>query len=255
MSDRYRDDYATPVHQAIRDSEENYVNETFWRIYPSFLHIRNGDAASLRETLDIQLVQYDFRQRFTRDEKKQLEYMAVSLVNTFMIAGIEGGVYPPEANWIADRALHRLLLSRDPSEVPAIIEDTAFLLCEKVSEAKKKDTGDPHVEKAKQYMLTHISQPITAEDIAAHAGLSRYHLSRLFRRLTGQTMTEYLTGQRVEAAMQLLASGSLEIRQIAALLCFCDQSHFTQVFRKKTGMTPAQYRRRNESGAADPQKT
>jgi AraC-like DNA-binding protein len=64
-----------------------------------------------------------------------------------------------------------------------------------------------------------------------------------------------LTGQRVETAMQLLASGSLEIRQIAALLCFCDQSHFTQVFRKKTGMTPAQYRRRNESGAADPQKT
>lgn len=55
--------------------------------------------------------------------------------------------------------------------------------------------------------------------------------------------------------MQLLASGSLEIRQIATLLCFCDQSHFTQVFRKKTGMTPAQYRRRNESGAADPQKT
>ena len=54
---------------------------------------------------------------------------------------------------------------------------------------------------------------------------------------------EYLTNERIETSRQLLISGTMELQQIAALLHFCDQSHFTQVFRKKTGMTPAQYRK------------
>lgn len=169
--------------------------------------------------------------------------MAVSLINTFMIAAIEGGIYPPEANWIADRGLHRLLLSGNPSEIPPVIEDTAHELCKKVNEAKIKDTGNPHVEKAKHYILTHISQPVTASEVAEHVGLSQYHLSRLFKKLTGQTIMEYLTNERIETSRQLLVSGTMELQQIAALLHFCDQSHFTQVFRKKTGMTPAQYRK------------
>ncbi len=247
MDERYHKALSENIRQTIRDSEENYVNETFWRIYPSFLLVKSGDVEALRESLDIQLDQYDFRHRFTRDERKQLEYMAVSLINTFMIAGIEGGIYPPEANWIADRALHRLLLAQRPSDIPVIIEESAVQLCEKVREVQKKDTGNPHVEKAKHYILTHISQEITAEGIAEHVGLSQYYLSRLFKKLTGQTMMEYLTSERIEAAKQLLTSGERDLQQIAALLRFCDQSHFTQVFRKKTGMTPAEFRRKEKA--------
>lgn len=192
MVERYHKALSENIRQTIRDSEEDYVNETFWRIYPSFLLVKSGDVEALHESLDIQLDRYDFRRRFTRDERKQLDYMAVSLINTFMIAGIEGGIYPPEANWIADRAQHRLLLARKPSDIPVIIEKSAVQLCEKVREAHKKDTGNPYAEKAKHYILTHISQ------------------------------------------------------EIAALFHFCDQSHFTQVFRRRTGMAPAKFRRKEK---------
>ncbi len=237
---------ATSVHQIVWDSEEDYINETFWRIQPLFLLVMSGQTEELKNTLNLQLDRYDFRQRITKDERKQREYMAVSLVNTFMIAGIQGGVYPPEANWIADQALRRLLTIRKLEEMPAVIQDAAIQLCEKVNEAKRNDTGNPHVEQAKHFMLTHVTQVITAAQIAEHVGFSQYHLSRLFKSLTGQTMMDYLTDQRIEAAKQLLATSSQSIQEIAALLRFCDQSHMTYAFIRKGGMTPLQYRETNQ---------
>ncbi len=230
------------VGQLIWDSEDDYINESFWRIHPLFIMIQNGETAKLRESLDLQLDQHDFHERVSRDKRKELEYMTVSLVNTFMIAAIQGGVYPPEANWIADKARRDLIAIHKPSEIPAIINDTAIRLCEKVADTKKNDTGNPHVEKAKQYILTHLTQEITSADIAAHSGISQSHLSRLFKRLTGTTMMGYLSDERIRAAQGLLLSSDMTIPEIAALLRFCDQSHFTYAFRRKTGITPRAYK-------------
>ena len=235
----------TTIQQTIWDSEEDYLNDTFWRISPLFMLVRDGKTEELTKTLDIQLDKYDFRQRISRDERKQLEYMAVSLVNTFMIAGIQGGIYPPEANWIADQALRKLLVARKHADIPPIIQNAALDLCRKVNEAKVADTGNPYVEKAKHYMLTHLTQEISAGKIADHAGISQYYLSRLFKSLTGLTMMEYLTDERLNAAKQLLVTTDKPIHEIAVLLRFCDQSHMTYAFRKNLGLTPKQYRAAN----------
>ena len=83
------------------------------------------------------------------------------------------------------------------------------------------------------------------EDVAADAGVSPYHLSRLFKTHTGKTMRDYLNHERIEAAKELLAVSDHGIPEIASLLRFCDQSYFTLVFRRETGMTPGQYRKEN----------
>ncbi len=230
------------VSQIVWDSEENYTNETYWKIHPLFVLIQEGDRDKLQESLDLQLDRYDFRERISKDKRKQLEFMAVSLVNAFMIAAIQGGVYPPEANWIADRALRRILAMHGPQELHSIIYDAALELCDKVRESAAENTGNPHVENARHYILTHLTQEITVSDISEAAGLSSSHLSRLFRSITGRTLMEYLTDERIRAAKSLLASSDMTIPEIAALLRFCDQSHFTYIFRKKTGLTPGKYR-------------
>ena len=87
-----------------------------------------------------------------------------------------------------------------------------------------------------------MTQDIRSAEIAEAAGISLYHLSRLFKDLTGFTMREYLTCERIEAAKLLLDTTDSSIPQIASLLRFCDQSYFTFVFRKLTSKTPGQYR-------------
>ena len=232
------------VQQKLLDSEESYLNTTFWDIQPLFLLVQNGDTAQLKARLHVQLEKFPAG-RITRDARKQLEYLTVSLVNTFMIAAIQGGVYPPEANAIADQALRRLSQIKTVTEIPALVSEAALRLCEMVRETKRQDTGNVHVEKAKHYLTDHLTQEIRTDDIAEAVGLSPYHLSRLFKTHTGLTLREYLTRERIEAAKQLLATSDRTIPQIASLLRFCDQSYFTMVFRRQTGQTPGEYRKEN----------
>ncbi len=230
------------VHQIIDDSEHNYLNTTFWDIHPLFLMLQNGMIDNLKAGLNLQLDHFP-EGRISKDKRKQLEYLAVSLVNTFMIAAIEGGVYPPDANAAADQALRRLSRIHDVSEIVGIIQETAVHLCEMVVSSRHQDSGNEHVEAAKHFMSTHLTQEIRMEDVAIATGISLYHLSRLFKQKTGHTMREYLVSERISMAKQLLASTDYSIPQIASLLCFCDQSHFTLVFKRETGQTPGRYQK------------
>lgn len=229
------------VYQQLLDSEESYLNTTFWDIHPLFLLVHNGDTQALREQLHIQLERFP-EGRITKDTRKQLEYLAVSLVNSFMIAAIQGGAYPPFANGIADQALRKLSRIHSVSEIPDLINEAAIALCELACRARNENTGNIHVEKAKHYISTHLTQEIHTADIAEAAGISPWHLCRLFKSLTGMTMREYLIRERVEAAALMLSTGSRSIPETASLLRFCDQSYFTAVFGRIKGMTPKQYR-------------
>lgn len=229
------------IRQKLMDSEESYLNTTFWDIHPLFRMVQNGDMERLQEKLHIQLGNFPAG-RISRDARKQLEYLTVSLVNTFMIAAIQGGVYPPDANAGADQALRRLSQIHSIEEIPGIVNETAIRLCAMVRQTKLQDSGNEHVEKAKHYISTHLTQEIRMEDVAADTGVSLYHLSRLFKAHTGKTMRDYLSHERIEAAKELLVSTSQSIPEIASLLRFCDQSYFTLVFRRETGQTPGQYR-------------
>ncbi len=233
------------ARQRIEDSEENYLNTTFWDVQPLFLMLRDGMEKQLKAGLNLQLDRFP-EGRITKDKRKQLEYLTVSLVNTFMIAAIEGDVYPPEANAVADQALRRLSQIHDVSEISKIIQDTAIRLCQMVVSSKRQDSGNEHVEAAKHFMKAHLTQEIRMDDVATASGVSLYHLSRLFKEKTGHTMRDYLTSERIRMARQLLASSDYSIPQIASLLRFCDQSHFTLVFRKETRQTPGQYRKENK---------
>lgn len=231
--------------QRIDDSEHDYLNTTYWDVSPLFFLVRDGNVEGFREAFDIRLEAYLAAGRISDNERKQHEYLTVSLVNSFMIAAILGGAYPPEANWVADRALRRIGTVDTLDELVPIAFDAGVELCELTQRSKKTDTGNFSVEQAKRYLSTHLTQELRVGDVADAVGLSPTYLSRLFKRVTGQTISAYLVSERIKTAQHLLETDERSISQIAALLHFCDQSYFTQVFRRQTGLTPRQYRDAN----------
>ncbi len=76
--------------------------------------------------------------------------------------------------------------------------------------------------------------------LAKEACMSTDHFSHCFKRAFGMPPHRYIQQQRVAAAEHLLQRRELSIAQVAASVGFASQSHFTQVFRQQTGMTPAQ---------------
>ncbi len=89
------------------------------------------------------------------------------------------------------------------------------------------------------------SIPTGVDEIAAQVGLSAYQLNRRFKDLLGITVRQLLTKTRVDVASRLLRTTALPIGDVAQQSGYCDQSAFTRQFRRTTGLTPRQYRRRH----------
>lgn len=96
-------------------------------------------------------------------------------------------------------------------------------------------------------------RPLHLARIAAELGLSPAALSRQFRRHYGMRLSDYVLGQRIDAACRLLAGSGHSLTQIASTLGFADQSHFCRSFQRALGMPPSAYRRTVPGMAVSPQ--
>lgn len=95
----------------------------------------------------------------------------------------------------------------------------------------------------KQYMDENYSQKIKLDDLASLAFMNKFYLVHEFKKYIGKTPINYLVDRRVDASKELLATTNLSIEKIAEKVGFSSQSYFNQVFKKKLGTSPTQYRR------------
>lgn len=99
--------------------------------------------------------------------------------------------------------------------------------------------GMRHFRMVREYIDEHLGERICLEDLASIAGVSRFHFARQFRLRTGESPMAYLLRARVERAKNLLSTSSSRIADIAAVLGFADQSHFTRTFKRLTDVPPS----------------
>ena len=86
-------------------------------------------------------------------------------------------------------------------------------------------------------------EPLRLDDIAATAGLSAYHLLRLFAAAIGATPHQYLIRARLRRAARLLADGAPSVTEVAAEVGFGDLSNFVRTFHRAAGVSPRAFRR------------
>jgi AraC family transcriptional regulator len=98
-------------------------------------------------------------------------------------------------------------------------------------------------ERVLAYVEQHLGERLTLDALAGAACMSRFHFSRMFRASMGESPMAYVARRRLESAERLLAQGKRPICEIAVTLGFCDQSHFTRLFRHRTGLTPGEFAR------------
>jgi AraC-like DNA-binding protein len=99
--------------------------------------------------------------------------------------------------------------------------------------------------RATRFINEQFHRDLAISEIAAIACTSQFHFSRLFKQATGRTVHQYLTSVRVGRAKRMLATTDLSIADIGAAVGYESQSHFTTVFGKSAGITPAAYRRQS----------
>lgn len=93
-----------------------------------------------------------------------------------------------------------------------------------------------------QYIEENLHMKISLDDIAAHCGISKYHLHRMFKALTGEPLMEYLQFRRLSASISDLKDTNRRIIDIALDYGFDYEQSYIRAFRKKFGITPLKVR-------------
>ncbi|MDB5924500.1 MAG: AraC family transcriptional regulator [Betaproteobacteria bacterium] len=105
----------------------------------------------------------------------------------------------------------------------------------------RESAKHPALMRVKEYIDAYHSRPIGADELACTAGLSKFHLLRMFQSTFGISPHAYHIQCRVNYAKQLIAQGC-ELSSVAANCGFADQSHLGRHFKSSTGVTPGAYR-------------
>jgi len=124
-----------------------------------------------------------------------------------------------------------------------VIESIALgVLAEASRRAARTERPAPAwLQHARALVERHFAEPLPLAVVAAQVGVHPVHLARTFRRAYQTTFAGYVRQVRIDFARRELA-GPAALSDIAAAAGFCDQSHFSRLFKQYTGLTPAEYR-------------
>jgi AraC-like DNA-binding protein len=102
--------------------------------------------------------------------------------------------------------------------------------------------SDDRIKDVLEYLTTHYVDPITIEQAANLACMSRSHFHAVFKKTTGKTLVHYLNEVRTEAAARLLSEKDTPVSRVGLDCGFPCASHFYYVFKSITGKTPREFR-------------
>lgn len=100
-----------------------------------------------------------------------------------------------------------------------------------------------YIKASLKWMENHFIEPFSLDTIAASIGISKYHLSREFKKYMGTTLNEYVITLRLSYAKELLRYSHKSIEEISYSCGINQTSHFISLFKSREGMTPLQYRK------------
>lgn len=157
-------------------------------------------------------------------------------------AAISGGLDSETAFLMSDGAIQNLELYRDIDSIYALMDETLCAFARKVAEIKQRGCSY-RVNCCRSYVQNHIYEKLTVRSIADHLHVSPEYLSEQFKNQTGTKLIEYIAYSRAAEAKRLLLNSDKSILEIASLLNYHDQSHFTKSFKSVFGVTPGDCRK------------
>lgn len=148
--------------------------------------------------------------------------------------------------WMIDREL------RDPGfasdlMVDGLVRAITTLIARHVDPQPPRDEriwlSPPKLKRVVDHIEAHLDQTLTLTELAAIAGLSVFHFSRMFKLATGESPYHFVGSRRLARAERLLRESDTPLSELALDCGFASQSHFNAAFRKALGVSPGRYRR------------
>lgn len=175
------------------------------------------------------------------DSLRNLKNYGIIMNTLLRKAAEQGGVHPLSLDRISSDFAKRIELLSTVSDAHALMSEMYSSYCLLVQKNNLKKYS-PVVQKAILLIDATISSDISLKTLAAAQGINASHLSAVFKKETGKTVTEYINGKRMSLAAHLLKNTNLQIQSVALNCGIMDVQYFSKLFKKEFGKTPREYR-------------
>jgi YesN/AraC family two-component response regulator len=115
--------------------------------------------------------------------------------------------------------------------------------CTRMRALRLDNIFSKHVVRAIEYIYSHLQDRILVPDLSDYLGLNDAYFSKLFKKETGVSVSDFIRIKKIDAAKHMLKHSDHSCLSISQFLSFSTQSHFIQAFKKQTGLTPEEYRK------------
>ena len=229
---------AEAIH-ALKDRLYDGIRDLYLREEAGLLSaIKRGERPAAREIVNRVLVGI---YHTARSRPELLKSLALELVVVMSRAAVEAGADPAGVLGCNFESATALAGLSDEADVSRWLSG----MLERVMDAIRDNRQFPNVVllgRAVVYMEEHLDKPLDRDAVARAAGLSGSHFSRLIKEKTGRTFTDLMAQYRVDRAKAMLRRTGKSLIQIAWDCGFEDQSYFSRVFKRYTGVSPRAYR-------------
>ncbi len=232
---------------STQDAKEAGTVHGTWQFENRMLsYIRDGEVeklqAFLRETASDHLQEQ--AGTLASDPLRQAKNLLIGLTALVgKVAGIGGGMDVEDAYRLIDLYTQECERTSTIEAVYLLQYNMVMDFTERVRQAKLPENLSREVFSAVQFIADHAHESVGIDDVARHVGMSRSALTRRFKAEIGKTVNEHIVETKIRDAKRLLRYSDMSYGEIAATLAFSSQAYFQTVFKRKTKLTPGEYKR------------
>ena len=182
----------------------------------------------------------NFEQRMEDSARNMKNYCIIC--NTLMRKAVEqGGVHPVYLDSVSSDFARKIESSPSAQDIQPLLLDMIRSYCRLVKKHSMQNYSSL-IQRTITYIDADISGDLRLKALAEAQGVNASYLSTLFKKETGETITDHVNKKRMERAAHLLQSTKLQIQSVAQHCGISDVNYFSKLFKKHLGLTPREFR-------------
>lgn len=228
--------------------EEQLSHVEYDHEYKYYDNITMGNVEEVQKVLanpkNITMYEAPEYGKLSKDFLRNMRYHFV--VSTALIARlcVEKGLERELAYTLSDLYISKMDVAKTAEQIIILHNEMLMDFTHKMADLPKQQVYSIQIVKAIDYIRMHRNIKLTIQEIADELKINRSYLSSLFKKETGRSISDYIREEKIKAAANMLKFSEDSYGDIAEYFGFASQSHFIKCFRKQTGLSPKEYRKK-----------
>lgn len=230
------------TYKAFMNREYAFKHSPFEKEFEFYDCVKNGDTERVKKLMTP--LGAGGSGKLSEDSLRNLKYhfiVTIALITRFCV---EGGMEMENAYTLSDLYILKMDKCRSDAELHKLHSEAILDFTNQMKFVSRGTVYSKPVILTMDYIYDNLHSKISVRDIADTVSLSVSYLSRLFHSEVGVTISTYIAVKRVETAQNMLKYSDYPSIDIGNYLAFNSHSHFIGTFKKYTGMTPNEFRKK-----------